>query len=92
MYNNSIIESSIISVGKYEILYGTGLAASFVEDSPKVIQYLNNAKVRYYDVDLKCDIDWKETGKSINSISFLMPRDNASVSYTHLTLPTTERV
>lgn len=48
MNNNSIIESSIISVGKYEILYGTGVAASFEEDTPKVIQYLNNAKVRYY--------------------------------------------
>ncbi|RHL11466.1 MULTISPECIES: hypothetical protein [Bacteroides] len=87
MNNNSIIESSIISVGKYEILYGTGVAASFEEDTPKVIQYLNNAKVRYYDVDLKCDINWKETGKSINSISFLMPRDNAYLGDVFITTP-----
>lgn len=87
MNNNSIIESSIISVGKYEILYGTGVAASFEEDTPKVIQYLNNAKVRYYDIDLKCDINWKETGKSINSISFLMPRDNAYLADVFITTP-----
>lgn len=87
MNNNSIIESSIISVGKYEILYGTGVAASFEEDAPKVIQYLNNAKVRYYDIDLKCDINWKEAGKSINSISFLMPRDNAYLGNVFITTP-----
>lgn len=86
----NIIEPSIISVGKYEILYAS--APEWDEknntvDEKKVIQYLNNAFVQYNNIDLKVIINWIEKGQSISSIDFIMPQDEAKLSDIFITTP-----
>ncbi len=74
----SITIGSIVSVGKYEILYAT---APYIDESNgeienvQTVQYLNNAHVKYNEVHLHYKIDWQENGKSINAINFSMPID-----------------
>lgn len=81
---------TMLAIGKYEIAYGRNLSYDSDNDSiynSQVPYWLNGAQVKYKDVLLTCDIDWKETGKSINSISFLMPRDNAYLGDVFITVP-----
>ena len=86
----AITIGSIVSVGRYEILYATAPCSnkdnSEVEDV-QTIQYLNNAHVRYNEVYLHYEIDWKEKGKSINAINFLMPRDKRHLQDVFVTTP-----
>lgn len=94
MNNDNIINPEIISVGEYKILYTYEYAPN---SNPKsrtddwvyrddLVKSVNNAEVKYL-VDLKCTINWQEIGKSINSISFLMPRDEAKLGDIFLTSP-----
>lgn len=86
----SITIGSIISVGKYEILYAT---APYIDESNgkienvQTVQYLNNAHVKYNEVHLHYKIDWKENGKSINAINFLMPIDKKHLQDIFVTTP-----
>lgn len=85
--DKNIIDSSITSIGKYEILYASSY---FIENDEsyqsKAIQCLNNAEVKYL-VDLKCETNWQVIGESINYISFLMPKDEAKLGDIFLTSP-----
>ena len=87
---NIIEVGSIISVGSYEILY-TSVPKwdeeNNIADQKKVIQYLNNAYVQYGNIDLKVNINWIEKGKSISSIDFIMPKDEAKLSDIFITTP-----
>lgn len=82
--------SSIIAVDKYEILYASAPEwdkENNIADQKKVIQYLNNASVQYGNIDLKININWIEKGKSISSIDFIMPQDEAKLSDIFITTP-----
>lgn len=86
----AITEWSIVSIGRYEILFAS--APHFDENSGDVediptIQYLNNAHVRYNEVYLQYEIDWKEKGKSINAINFTMPEDKVHLQDVFVTTP-----
>lgn len=86
----AITEWSIVSIGRYEILFAS--APHFDENSGDVediptIQYLNNAYVRYNEVYLQYEIDWKEKGKSINAINFTMPEDKVHLQDVFVTTP-----
>lgn len=79
--------NSLFSDGKYEILYCTGIHHS-LEDTPStIVQSLNGANVNCENVDLKCKVNWQEKYKIIESISFLMPRDDAYLKDIFTTLP-----
>ena len=86
--DNIIDPNNIISFGKYEILYAS---SSFVENDElyqsKAVQYLNDAFVKFYDVNLQVKINWQAIGKSISSISFLMPKDEAKLGDIFITSP-----
>jgi hypothetical protein len=71
-------DSSMFSFGKYELLFASRL---FLDDdySGHPIQYLNGAGLKSLETNLKYEIDWKEKYKSINSVSFQMPRDEAKL-------------
>lgn len=86
----AITIGSIVSIGRYEILYAT--APYYDEKSKEVediqtIQYLNNAHVRYNEVYLHYEIDWKEKGKSINAINFTMPKGKRHLQDVFVTTP-----
>lgn len=86
----AITIGSIVSVGRYEILYAS--APYLDENSEDVediqtIQYLNNAHVRYNEVYLQYEIDWKEKGKSINAVNFTMPEDKVHLQDVFVTTP-----
>lgn len=85
----AITIGSIVSIGRYEILYAT---TPYYHENGEVedihtVQYLNNAHVRYNDVYLHYKIDWKEKGKSINAINFLMPKDKGHLQDVFVTTP-----
>ena len=86
----SITIGSIVSVGKYEILYAT---APYIDESNgeienvQTVQYLNNAHVKYNEVHLHYKIDWQENGKSINAINFSMPIDKKHLQDIFVTTP-----
>lgn len=86
----AITVGSIVSIGRYEILYATAPyydeKNGEVEDI-KTIQYLNNAHVRYNEVYLHYEIDWKEKGKSINAINFAMPKGKRHLQDVFITTP-----
>ncbi|WP_337409178.1 hypothetical protein [Paraprevotella xylaniphila] len=86
----AITIGSIVSIGRYEILYATAPyydeKNGEVEDI-KTIQYLNNAHVRYNEVYLHYEIDWKEKGKSINAINFAMPKGKRHLQDVFITTP-----
>ena len=86
----AITIGSIVSLGRYEILYATAPyydeKNGEVEDI-KTIQYLNNAHVRYNEVYLHYEIDWKEKGKSINAINFAMPKGKRHLQDVFITTP-----
>lgn len=73
--NNIIYENGIFTDGKYEILFCSGFPQSSYEDYNHVIQTINGADVNLPYIDLKYEINWKEKGKSVKSVSFLMPED-----------------
>lgn len=86
----AITIGSIVSIGRYEILYAT--APYYDEENGEVediktIQYLNNAHVRYNEVYLHYEIDWKEKGKSINAINFVMPKGKRHLQDVFITTP-----
>lgn len=84
--NENIIEASIISVGKYEILFSSIPTDEF--ENEYIIQYLNNAAVKFLGTTgLQHKIDWKELGESINQISFTMPKDEDKLSDIFATTP-----
>ena len=81
-------DSSRFCFGKYEILF----ASRPVLDDDNycfghAMQYLNGAEVKYSETDLQYEIDWKEKYKSINSISFWMPRNEAKLGDIFVTSP-----
>ena len=86
----AITIGSIVSIGRYEILYATAPyydeKNGEVEDI-KTIQYLNNAHVKYNEVYLHYEIDWKEKGKSINAINFAMPKEKRHLQDVFITIP-----
>ncbi|WP_278766766.1 hypothetical protein [Paraprevotella clara] len=86
----AITIGSIVSVGRYEILYATAPyndESNGEVDDIQTIQYLNNAHVRYNEVYLHYEIDWREKGKSINAINFLMPKDKGHLQDVFVTTP-----
>lgn len=86
----AITIGSIVSVGRYEILYATAPCkdeSNGEVDDIQTIQYLNNAHVRYNEVYLHYEIDWREKGKSINAINFSMPKDKGHLQDVFVTTP-----
>lgn len=86
----AIIIGSIVSIGRYEILYATAPCndeSNGEVDDIQTIQYLNNAHVRYNEVYLHYEIDWREKGKSINAINFSMPKDKGHLQDVFVTTP-----
>lgn len=87
---NIIEPESIISVGKYEILFASVSYYDEINkmiDSKKVMQYLNNAIVKYNEIDLEYTIDWEEKGKSICMINFKMLADKIHLADIFVTTP-----
>ena len=72
--NENIISRSIISVGKYEILYRSYPVKSET-DSDIAIQYLNNARV-VSGAQLRYEIIPSDTENSISCVKFTMPSDD----------------
>jgi len=82
--------SNMFCIGRYEILFASIPFYDIDNDlitNTSAIQYLNGADVKYSDTGLEYGIDWKEKGKSINFISFTMPRDEAKLGNIFLTSP-----
>ena len=82
--NKDIIEKSIISVGKYEILFCS--YPTLDDDNDKAIQYLNNAHV-VANAQLKYEITHSEDDEKIRSIKFIMPSDDYKLSDVFENLP-----
>lgn len=85
--HNIISDNNQFSDGKYEILYCTGIPHSFEDDPLPMVQTLNGADVNCENVDLKCKVNWLEKNKVIESISFMMPRDDAHLKDVFTTSP-----
>lgn len=77
---DDIIDSSMISIGNYEILFSS-------IGGDRKVQYLNNASVKF-DINLQFKINRENENKSvITSVSFLMPKDEAKLGDIFLTSP-----
>lgn len=85
--NNIIHDNGIFTDGKYEILFCSGFPQSPDEDYNHVIQTINGAGVNLPYIDLKYEINWKEKGKSVKSVSFLMPEDKTYLGDVFATSP-----
>lgn len=85
--HNIISDNNQFSDGKYEILYCTGIPHLFEDDPLPMVQTLNGADVNCENVDLKCKVNWLEKNKVIESISFMMPRDDAHLKDVFTTSP-----
>lgn len=85
--NNIIHDNGIFTDGKYEILFCSGFPQSPDEDYNRVIQTINGADVNLPYIDLKYEINWKEKGKSVKSVSFLMPQDKTYLGDVFITSP-----
>lgn len=83
--NENIISRSIISVGKYEILYRSFPVKSET-DSDIAIQYLNNARV-VTDAQLSYEIIPSDSEKSIRCVKFTIPSDDNKLSDVFENLP-----
>lgn len=83
--NENIISRSIISVGKYEILYRS-YPVKAETDSDIAIQYLNNARV-VTDAQLSYEIIPSDSEKSIRSVKFTIPSDDNKLSDVFENLP-----
>lgn len=79
--------NSLFSDGKYEILYCTGIPHSFEDDPLPMVQTLNGADVNCENIDLKYKVNWLEEYKTIESISFWMPKDDAYLKDVFITSP-----
>lgn len=80
-YNNQLPDS------RYEILYCTGVPESFGDEPSSRIQIINGADVNCEYVNLKCKVNWLEKNKVIESVSFMMPRDDAYLKDVFTTCP-----
>lgn len=85
--HNIISDNNQFSDGKYEILYCTGISHSFEDDPSPMVQSLNGADVNCENVDLKYKVNWLEEYKTIESISFWMPKDDAYLKDVFTTSP-----
>lgn len=94
--NNEKIEYDIYepgtmcTFGKYEIAYGRNPLYNHYNDSifnSQVPYWLNGGLVKYQNINIKCNIDWEVPNEKINSVSFLMPRDNSYLGDVFVTAP-----
>lgn len=85
--NNLIHNNGIFTDGKYEILFSSGFPQSPNEDYNHVIQTINGADVNLPYINLRYNINWKEKGKSVKSVSFLMPEDKTYLGDVFITSP-----
>lgn len=85
--NNIIHDNGIFTDGKYEILFSSGFPQSPNEDYNHVIQTINGADVNLPYINLRYNINWKEKGKSVKSVSFLMPEDKTYLGDVFITSP-----
>lgn len=82
--NKNIVEKSIISVGKYEILFCS--YPTIVDEDDKAIQWLNNARV-VANAQLKYEIIPSVSEDQISCIKFTMPSDDNKLSDVFENLP-----
>ena len=85
--NDIIYNNDRFTDEKYEVLFCSGLPQSFNDSYDHVVQTINGADVSLPYRDLKYKIDWQEKGKSIKSISFLMPQDKTYLGDVFATSP-----
>lgn len=85
--NNITFDDNQLPDSRYEILFCTGIPKSFEDGHPSMIQIINGADVNCENVDLKCKVNWLEKNKVIESISFMMPRDDAHLKDVFTTSP-----
>lgn len=85
--NNITFDDNQLPDSRYEILFCTGIPKSFEDEPPSMIQIINGADVNCENVDLKCKVNWLEKNKVIESISFMMPRDDAHLKDVFTTSP-----
>ena len=85
--NNITFDDNQLPDSRYEILFFTGIPKSFEDGHPSMIQIINGADVNCENVDLKCKVNWLEKNKVIESISFMMPRDDAHLKDVFTTSP-----
>lgn len=84
MDKENIIENSIISVGKYEILFCSFPTTE--DNTDKAIQYLNNARV-VVNEQLGYEIIYTQCSRIINRVKFIMPSDDNKLSDVFENLP-----
>lgn len=82
--NKNIVEKSIISVGKYEILFCS--YPTIVDEDDKAIQWLNNARV-VANAQLKYEIIPSVSEDKISCVKFIMPSDDNKLSDVFENLP-----
>lgn len=82
--NKNIVEKSIISVGKYEILFCS--YPTIVDEDDKAIQWLNNARV-VANAQLKYEIIPSVSEDKISCVKFTMPSDDNKLSDVFENLP-----
>lgn len=85
--NNITFDDNQLPDSRYEILFCTGIPKSFEDGHHSMIQIINGADVNCENVDLKCKVNWLEKNKVIESISFMMPRDDAHLKDVFTTSP-----
>ena len=79
--------SSRFCIEKYEILFSSSPSKDDDGFTDYTVQYINGADVKSPETDLQYEINWKEKGKSINSVSFTMPSDEAKLGNIFSTSP-----
>lgn len=79
-----IIENSIISVGRYEILFCS--FPTLEDGTDKAIQYLNNARV-VANEQLRYEITYNQSDCNISRVKFIMPSDDNKLSDVFENLP-----
>lgn len=82
--NKNIVEKSIISVGKYEILFCS--YPTIVDEDDKAIQWLNNARV-VANAQLKYEIIPSVSEDKISCVKFTMPSDDNKLGDVFENLP-----
>lgn len=85
--NNITFDNNQLLDSRYEILYCTGVPESFGDEPSSRIQIINGADVNCEYVNLKCKVNWLEKNKVIESVSFMMPRDDAYLKDVFTTCP-----
>lgn len=82
--NKNIVDKSIISIGKYEILFCS--YPTIVDEDDKAIQWLNNARV-VANAQLKYEIIPSVSEDKISCVKFTMPSDDNKLSDVFENLP-----